>query len=307
MEPEHPDTLGHLVVPARDEPAVPERKQVLRGEEAERRADSGARDARRTEGLRRVLEQRQAEASELLERRRPAEQVHRHDRLRAGRDARGDLGGVEVERDRVDVGEHRSCPGPGNRLGRGVERERGADDLVAGADPHCLEREDERVRAVRDADRMRDIEVGRRLALERLDLGPEDEPSGLEHRGEALLELGDEGRVLRLHVDERDHDARVYRPTGAEPAGRRPRSRARSPTPRDEPPGHPRHHCDNARGDDEVCVAVDRLPAGPGRPADSGEEEAPDRRADQGQHRVAPERDVEDARRDRRRTTARSA
>ena len=48
---------------------------------------------------------------------------------------------------------------------------------------------------------MWDSEKRRRFALERLDLGPEDEAAGLENRREALLELGDERRVLRLHVD----------------------------------------------------------------------------------------------------------
>ena len=63
---------------------------------------------------------------------------------------------------------------------------------------------------LRDADRVRDAQVGGGLALERLDLGPEDEPARLENLREALFQLGDERRVLRLHVDERNHDARVY-------------------------------------------------------------------------------------------------
>ncbi len=53
---------------------------------------------------------------------------------------------------------------------------------------------------------MGDAEVRGRLALERLDLGAEDEAPGLEHFREPLLELRDEWRVLRLDVDERDHD-----------------------------------------------------------------------------------------------------
>ena len=72
------------------------------------------------------------------------------------------------------------------------------------ADPERLEREDERVGAVRDADRVRNAEEGGSLALERLHLRTEDEAAGLEHGREALLELGNERRVLRLHVDEWD-------------------------------------------------------------------------------------------------------
>ena len=88
---------------------------------------------------------------------------------------RGDVLGVEVERRRVDVGEHRRRAAAGDRLGGRVEGERGADHLVARADPHRVEREHERVGAVRDADGARHAEVPGRLALEGLDVRPEDE------------------------------------------------------------------------------------------------------------------------------------
>ena len=132
--------------------------------------------------------------------------MDRDDRLRALRDPRGDVLGVEVERRRVDVREDRCRADARDRLGGGVERERRADHLVAASDAHGLERENERVGAVRHADRVRHAQIGGRLALERLDLRPEDEATRLEDLGEALLELGDERRVLRLDVDERDHD-----------------------------------------------------------------------------------------------------
>ena len=74
--------------------------------------------------------------------------------------------------------------------------------------------EDERIGAVRDADRVRHVEIRGRLVLEGLDLGTEDEPARLEHLGEALLQLGDQRRVLRLDVDKRDHEVRVYRAGG---------------------------------------------------------------------------------------------
>ncbi len=136
--------------------------------------------------------------------RRPPEEVDGHDRLRPRRDARGDVLGVEVERRRVDVREDRRRTDTRDRLGRRVERERRADHLVAATDPERVEREHERVGPVRDADRVRHAEERGRLALERLDLGAEDEATGLEDGGEALLELWNERRVLRLHVDERD-------------------------------------------------------------------------------------------------------
>ena len=114
--------------------------------------------------------------------------------------------GIEVQRHRVDVGEHRRRADAGDRLGRRVERERRADDLVAAPDPHRLERQHERVGSVRDADRVRHAEIRGGLPLERLDLGAEDEATRLEHGAEALHQLGDERRVLRLDVDEGDHD-----------------------------------------------------------------------------------------------------
>ena len=92
---------------------------------------------------------------QLGDRRRPAEQVHGHDRLRPLRDAALDVGRVEVERDGIDVGEDRRRAAPRDRLGGRVERERRADHLVARADPERVEHEHERVGAVRDADRTR--------------------------------------------------------------------------------------------------------------------------------------------------------
>ncbi len=204
VEAQHSHALGHVVVEARHEPTVAQGKEVLGREEAERRADPRLCDSLGAERLRGVLDEREPEPGELGERSRASEEVHRHDRLRPGRDPRGDVLRIEVERRRIDVGEHRRRADPRDRLGRRVERERGADDLVAASDLERLEREDERVGAVRDADRVRHSEERRGLVLERLDLRPEDEASGLEDCGEALLELGDQRRVLRLHVDEWD-------------------------------------------------------------------------------------------------------
>ncbi len=142
-------------------PPSPKREEVLRREEAERRGDA-RRDPGRAEGLRGVLDDRQAEPPQRLDRRRAAEQVHGHDRLRPLRDPPLDVGRVEVQRRRVDVGEDGRRAAPGDRLGGRVERERRADDLVALADAERVEHEHERVGAVRDADRLLDAEVARR-------------------------------------------------------------------------------------------------------------------------------------------------
>ena len=116
-----------------------------------------------------------------------------------------DVLGVEVERPRVDVGEDRRRAAPRDRLGGRVERERGADHLVARADLHRVEHEHERVGAVRDADRV--LGTPRYAAASSsnaVDVRAEDEPARLEHVAEALLQLVEERRVLRLDVNERD-------------------------------------------------------------------------------------------------------
>ena len=149
--------------------------------------------------LSRVLDHRQAERAEVG--RRAAEEMHRHDRLRLVGDLALDLCRVEIQRRRVDVGEDRRRAAPGDRLGRRIERERRADHLVAGADVHAVHHEHERVGAVGAADRLLDAELGRGLALEGLDLGAEDELPGVERARERVLQLRDQGRVLRLDID----------------------------------------------------------------------------------------------------------
>ena len=204
MEAEHAHPLGDVVVETRHEPAVSQREEVLRREEAERRAHTGLRDTFGAERLCCVLDDRQPELRELRKWRDAAEEVHRHQRLRARGHACGDILGIEVQGLRVDVGEDGGCAGSRDRLGRRVEREGGADHLVATSDPERLEREDERVRSVRHADRVRNTQESCGLVLEGLDLGAEDESPRVENRREPLLELFDERRVLRLRVHEWD-------------------------------------------------------------------------------------------------------
>ena len=112
-----------------------------------------ARDLLGAERLRGVLEHVDAELDERAHVHRAAEEMDGDDRLRPVGDLRGRVLDVEVERRGVDLREDGSRAAPDDRLGRRVERERRADDLVAGADADRVEREDERVGAVRDADR----------------------------------------------------------------------------------------------------------------------------------------------------------
>ena len=92
-----------------------------------------------------------------------------------------------------------------------VERECRADDLVPGPDPHRVQHELDRVRAVRDADGVRRAEVGPSLLLEGADVRPEDEARRFEHLVDRRPDRGKERLVLRFHVYERDpHGDRVY-------------------------------------------------------------------------------------------------
>ena len=126
------------------------------------------------------------ELAQLGHGRHVAEQVHRHDRLRpvaqVGRDGLGgDAAGV-----RVHVAEDRPRAGVHDRLGGRVEGERGADHLVAGRHAQRAQRDRQRVGAVAHADRVAHAEIGGELALERLELRPEDVAAGGGDLGQAL-------------------------------------------------------------------------------------------------------------------------
>ena len=196
----------------RDQAAVAEARQVLGGEEGERGgiADRAAADAveRGAVGLRRVLQQRQpvplADLRERPHRGRVAEQVHRHDRARARRDRGLHGGGIEVERLVLDVGEHGHRTDRGDRLGRCVERERRADDLIAGLDAQRAQRDQQRVRAVADADPVRHAQMLGERALDLGDPRAEDEAARLDHLGDRAGDLLAHLGVLRMRVHQGD-------------------------------------------------------------------------------------------------------
>ena len=126
------------------------------------------RDAGRAERLRRVLEHGDAELDERphVHRARPKRCTGMIACVRSVTFAAASSTS-RLSVDGVDVGEDRSRAAPHDRLGRRVEREGRADHLVAGADAERVEREDERIGAVRDADRPLHAEVGGGLLLER--------------------------------------------------------------------------------------------------------------------------------------------
>ena len=84
---------------------------------------------------------------------------------------RGDLAlhihRIQVQRDGVDVDEDGCRLAAGDRLGGCVERERRTDHLVAAAHSEGIEDDDDRVRPVGDADRLRHAEKVGVFVLER--------------------------------------------------------------------------------------------------------------------------------------------
>ena len=161
-------------------------------------------DTGRTERLRRILDQRHVQRGERVEGGGPAEEVHGQQRTRARRDLRRDVFRIDVERHRVDVGEDRRRAALRDRLRGRIEREGRADHLVAGADLERVQREDEGVRAVRDADRPAHAEIGGGFGLEGPILRPAHELLAVENLAEPQLELGDQRLVLGMNVNERD-------------------------------------------------------------------------------------------------------
>src|SRR5436190_17223589 len=67
VEAQHPHAVAERFVGDRDEAAVAEPEEVLRGIEAERRRDARSRDFRRAERLRRILDDRNAQVRELFQ------------------------------------------------------------------------------------------------------------------------------------------------------------------------------------------------------------------------------------------------
>jgi hypothetical protein len=199
-------------VAAQDGAPVAERPEVLRrveGEGAERRDRAHRPPA--VEGAVRlagVLEHGEAapvrEFENRLQVRGVPVEVHGHDRPRARGDRPRDGARVEVEGRGVDVHEHR----PRARLHDGERGERGGErrrhDLVSGPRPERAQAEVERVGAVRHRDRVLRAEGPRELALERLALGAEDEPAGVEDARDGGVDLATQRGHVRAEVDEGD-------------------------------------------------------------------------------------------------------
>ena len=186
--------------------------QVLGGVEAEggRLAEAAHAPAAvaRAVGLAGILDDGQVVArgdrQDGVEIRRPAVEMHRHDRPRVRGDRGLDALGVEVGGARIDVHEQRARPDVGDGFGGGDEGVGRGDDLVARLHPRREQGQMQGARARVHGDAVLDAAVGRELLLEPRDLLAEDErgrPADAVQRGEDVLA---EARVLRLQVEVRD-------------------------------------------------------------------------------------------------------
>jgi hypothetical protein len=109
--------------------------------------------------------------------------------------------GVDVERRRVDVAEHRPGAGAGDGA-RGREEGVGRrEHLVARPDAEHHQRDQQRIGARRDADAMRGLRIGRHGRLELAGLGPEDELLRLADGGDHRVEVLAKREVLGLEVE----------------------------------------------------------------------------------------------------------
>ncbi len=132
-----------------------------------------------------------------------SEQMNRNDRFRSRRDGGDGLRGVDVERRLIDVDEHRPRAQTGDGAGGREKRVGRRDDLVARLDVERHERQQQRVGAGRDGDRVADAEHQGQLAFERGDLGAHDEALAVADPFDRGENLGAKRAVLRMKVQQR--------------------------------------------------------------------------------------------------------
>ncbi len=201
MLPEAPDAIGETATVGHHRAAIAQRPQWLRRKEAEAAdvADGAHRApaAARADGLRRVFDDRHAERQQGVDLRGAAEEVHRQDGAGARRDRGGDRGGIQVQRDGIDVGEHRPRADAHDGLGGRDEGEGRGHHLVTRPDVDRREGRDQRVGARRHAHDLlrRDVEPRGEGGLERDHLVAEDEAPTLEHTSEGRGERVGDGLV----------------------------------------------------------------------------------------------------------------
>ncbi|MPN01654.1 hypothetical protein SDC9_148864 [bioreactor metagenome] len=132
-----------------------------------------------------------------------AEKMHRDDRFGAWRDLARGVGGIEVERHRVDVGEDRLRPDPDDGAGGGEKGEGRGDHFIARADSGLHQGDDQCVGTGGHADGVAAAAISRRLLFEFRDLVAEDEALRIADGFDGIHDLRFQGPVLRRQVQQR--------------------------------------------------------------------------------------------------------
>jgi len=127
-------------------------------------------------------------------------QVHGDDGLRLFSDSCFDQGRVDVVSGRIDVGEDRRRAEPVDATGRRKEAVRRRDDLVAGPDAGCHQRDEQRIGARGHADAERCSRVARHFMFQRLDLRSADEVLAVAYAIHRRAYFFTNRRILRLQV-----------------------------------------------------------------------------------------------------------
>ena len=136
-------------------------------------------------------------------------QVHGHDRLRVRRDRPLDERRVHRVGDGIDVDEHRPRARVLDGRYRGDEGERHRDDLVAGPDARCQQRQVQRARAGVHRHRLSRAAEPGELALECRHFFAKNELRAVENTQHGLVYLGLDTAVLLLEVSVRNHARQI--------------------------------------------------------------------------------------------------
>jgi hypothetical protein len=134
-------------------------------------------------------------------------QVHRQNDLGALGYCRLDAVGIHGEEARIDVYQHRLGMAVMDCGGRRHEGKRHRDDLISRLDTRRKQREMQSARAAVDSHGMLGLAVRRVFLLQRRHFGAKRELAAVQHALDGRVDFGLDARVLRLQIDERNHEA----------------------------------------------------------------------------------------------------
>ena len=159
-----------------------------------------------TVGLRRVFDDPQAVSCRNFQnrshlRRLPVE-MNGNQCTRSGCDPRLDLVHIDRVGAWIDIDEYRRCSSMDNGFGCRDKTIRGENDLIAFADIQRFQRQYERIRTIRDANRVADFTIIREAALESLHGDTTDESSGVENIRPHLQQFCPQQQMFGLQVHE---------------------------------------------------------------------------------------------------------